>query len=103
MVMIFGGALFGTAGVAVLLALLAAYLIWLCGELRRQQVRFERLGRLPPLACVDLNVARTRLAKSQTQRLRAEQAQRLKTQRIPGAPAPAGPLRLRARARTRAG
>src|SRR5829696_7740036 len=75
-------ALFGPAGLAVLLGVLASYLVWICMEIHRQQDRFENLGPQPPLASVDLRVARVKLANSKTQRLLAEQPQRLKTQRL---------------------
>lgn len=95
MLLIFGGALFGVAGITVLLAMLAAYLIWFCVELSRHRDQFEKLGRQPPLAGVDLRVARTKLARSHTQRLMTRQTQRVKTQRLP-ASSPQ-PLRLRTR------
>jgi hypothetical protein len=102
MLLIGAGAFFGSVGILVLLGLLAAYLIWFCVEIHQQRERFEQLGRQPPLAGVDLRSARIRLANSKTQRLQAEQAQRLKTQRMSGTgrmpnnPG-AGPLRLRPR------
>ena len=92
-------ALFGPVAVAALLGLLGAYLVWFCVEVRQQQVRFERLGQQPPLASVDLRVARVRLANSKTQRLQAEQSRRLKTERFnrPVTSATHAPLRLRMR------
>jgi len=96
MVAIGVGGFFGTAGITVLLGVLAAYLVWLCVEIHRQRDRFERLGRQPPLASVDLKVARTKLANSKTQRLLNEQSQRLKTQRLVRSNG-SGPLRLRPR------
>lgn len=93
--LIFGGSLFGPAGIVGLLCLLGMYLLWLCGEMARMQNRFEKLGPLPPLANRDLRVAQSRLAKSHTQRLQAQKTQRLKTQRLPTAATPG--LRLRPR------
>lgn len=90
------GASFGPVGMGGLLVLLGAYLTWFFGEVRRQQDRFERLGPQPPLASVDLRLARTRLANAKTQRLLAEQSQRLKTQRL-GRTGVNPPLRLRPR------
>jgi hypothetical protein len=95
---IFAGALFGVPGIFVLLGLLAVYLGWICLAIRGQRERFERLGQQPPLASADLRVARVKLAKSQTQRLLAEQSQRLKTQRCPTTVI-SNPLRLRPRPR----
>lgn len=102
MVLIFVGALFGLPGISVVLALLGGYLLWFCAQLHQHQDRFEPLGRQPPLAATDLRTARTRLAKSQTQRMAASSSQRLKTQRLGGGPRPANnttaqPLRLRPR------
>jgi hypothetical protein len=94
---IFAGALFGGPGIGVLLGLLGVYLGWVCLAIRSQRERFERLGQQPPLPAADLRVARGKLAKSQTQRLIAEQSQRLKTQRCPTTTSTSGPLRLRPR------
>jgi hypothetical protein len=93
------GALFGPTGMAALLGLLGAYLVWICVEISRQRDRFEKLGQQPPLASVDLKLARVKLANSKTQRLRNEQSQRLKTQRINRQTATSAntPLRLRPR------
>ena len=96
MLLVFAGAIFGVAGITVLLGLLAAYLIWFCIEIGRMRERYDKLGRQPPLASVDLRVARSKLAKSQTQRLMTRQPQRPKTQRLSAASA-ASPLRLRVR------
>ena len=113
MLLIFVGALFGLPGVGALIALLGGYLLWFLNELRRHQDRFERLGHQPPLAAVDLRTARSRLAKSHTQRLALASSQRARTQRLGGpsslAPQPgaasastqlratSSPLRLRPR------
>jgi len=88
-------AFFGPVGLTVLLGVLGIFVVRTCVEIRQQQDRFDKLGRLPPLASVDLRVARTKLANSKTQRLMAEQAQRLKTQRLSARPA--STLRLRPR------
>ena len=92
-------ALFGPIALAVLLGLPGSYLVWFLAEVRQQQVRFERLGQQPPLASVDLRMARVRLANSKTQRIEAEQSRRLKTQRFnrPVTSATHAPLRLRIR------
>ncbi len=90
---------FGPVGLAVLLGVLGAYLLWFLVEVRQQQARFEKLGQQPPLASVDLRVARVRLANSKTQRLMAEQSRRLKAASFarPVARAGTSPLRVRAR------